>query len=836
MENESRISLRPYETLKAEDRFKPAEENIFIRRFQALCGDPGIETITFDFFDTVVWRPFRRPTDTFWNLGVRLIEEGVFGEDFTPAKFTHARPLAERHARDRKERSGGFHEVTLTEIYLEFKGLTPQQQEIACRLEVEHEALYTLADPNVYQAMEHAKALGKTVYVISNTYFSNAELAVIAKGKSPFLLTPEDFFCSSAYGMDKEVGLVSFVVSELGLHPSSVLHVGDNPYGDFEMPRRAGINALLYEKFSDAAGEVVAREDRYDMLVGDEGEPRVDLLSQWRRMRVAVSQEGRLRKPSEAIGMDIVGPALSAFAHWAIEEIHRQGEGPILCLTREGLLLHETLQTIAPQIGRDGLISLPFLSSRSIIFSCCLFDFTVDELEEFFYARRTPFSVKTFCDLLGDTLDISDMNEFPKELIEYPLIEGAALSDAAIAALADFAPVKKAALDYSTRQRAIFKRYVDAAFERHGIPGDAKVFYAMDVGWTGCSQKLLKRILNAIGYDVDVRGLYFATTNSSRNQHILGLKAKGWLYDGGLPAQEAVLGLQCKEIIEQVCSSHLGAVRTYDENGDPVFEAVTKDLSQRIELRRLRNAAREVIATYGEVLQLARTAGLEAELINPRRYRTAYGALMTFPTNDEYAMISGWAHEENNLSDQVETLTSNYWRFFARYATPRQYLEGRSYWKIPEFIHARPQLADAILSQSRGLPPTKHERKYPFAVEVKRRGVFEERRSVEVFFALDNVAIVSLSHVGNLDSAFTFTNRGSEHIVIDAVLVSYYQTFMRERFERILLPDFENHPSTSGNSSSLAPGAAFMVRNVGEPFGPFSRMTPMTVICCVRLA
>src|SRR5690606_2450765 len=135
-------------------------------------------------------------------------------------------------------------------------------------------------------------------------------------------------------------------------------------------------------------------------------------------------------------------------------------------------------------------------------------------------------------------------------------------------------------------------------------------------------------------------------------------KAKGWLYDSGSPRRSARLGLQSKEIIEQVCSSHLGAVLAYDEWGEPIFGPDTKSLHQQVSLRRLRNAARNAVLNILRNYKLMEAIGLMPHLTEPHSYRDAYLGMIAFPSEEEYSLFASWIHEENNLSDNTETLDS----------------------------------------------------------------------------------------------------------------------------------------------------------------------------------
>jgi putative hydrolase of the HAD superfamily len=57
------------------------------------------------------------------------------------------------------------------------------------------------------------------------------------------------FSCPSDFGDIRcEPGIYLKICNEAGAKPEKVLHIGDHPYFDFEVPRKAGIRALLIDR------------------------------------------------------------------------------------------------------------------------------------------------------------------------------------------------------------------------------------------------------------------------------------------------------------------------------------------------------------------------------------------------------------------------------------------------------------------------------------------------------------------------------------------------------------------------------------------------------------
>lgn len=189
------------------------------------------DVISFDIFDTALYRAVDKPNDVFRLMGARV------GMD----NFSRVRKAAERHARVTNARLRDSREVTLEEIYavmVERYGADPTWMAIECELEIE------LSRPNPYikEAFDRLRALGKRIIFTSDMYLpmSTIEQMLIRNGYYGY----EKIYLSNETLLRKgDGGLQRLILADYG-ESASVVHVGDVFESDVERSLEVGMPAL----------------------------------------------------------------------------------------------------------------------------------------------------------------------------------------------------------------------------------------------------------------------------------------------------------------------------------------------------------------------------------------------------------------------------------------------------------------------------------------------------------------------------------------------------------------------------------------------------------------
>lgn len=206
------------------------------------------DVISFDVFDTLIFRPFETPQDLFFLVGERL----------NYPDFKRIRMETEQRAREECAESRGHREVGLADIYrcMERDAGVPAAK--GMELEVQTEFGLCFANPYMKEVVGCLKAEGKKLIAVSDMYLSKD----IVKGILKKCGYPDDLDChvSCEYGKSKSDGSLFEQIKSLYGYEKSFVHVGDNVRSDVENAKKAGFDAVWYRNVNEA-GKPCRTED-----------------------------------------------------------------------------------------------------------------------------------------------------------------------------------------------------------------------------------------------------------------------------------------------------------------------------------------------------------------------------------------------------------------------------------------------------------------------------------------------------------------------------------------------------------------------------------------------
>ncbi len=208
------------------------------------------EYISFDIFDTLIFRPFSQPDDLFYLLGQKL---GYMD-------FKRIRTEAEFEARQFKFKTSQTYEVTLEDIWNCMEEKTAISAQIGMKLEQELEMAYCYANPLMQEVYTKLLAMGKKMIIISDMYLSTEFLEKLLqeKGYTGF----QKIYVSCDYGKSKGNGaLFAQVKEDFSLADKRVVHVGDNEHSDVKEAIRQGFASCYYPNIN----KNMVKKRPYDM-------------------------------------------------------------------------------------------------------------------------------------------------------------------------------------------------------------------------------------------------------------------------------------------------------------------------------------------------------------------------------------------------------------------------------------------------------------------------------------------------------------------------------------------------------------------------------------------
>lgn len=291
---------------------------------------PQFDVVSFDVFDTLLLRPFTKPTDLFEKLE----------RDFKAKGFARARTRAERNAHS-KARASGRIEATFDEIYAEI----PRYAEMAER-ETTAEMSYWTVNPEMLNVWRAAKEAGKKVIVASDMYLPRPllEHELRKHGYEGW----DGFYLSNDIQAQKASGTIyDRIIADFAVPPDKILHVGDNRVSDVIRANEKGIIAFEYPKVFD---QFLEECPFVQSFLGNKPTLEKRLLAG----TVALGWHlYKFEHPEwtywNRIGYLFAGPLGCAFMHFVGDDARRRGINHLLFVARDGYILQQIFDAIHPK-------------------------------------------------------------------------------------------------------------------------------------------------------------------------------------------------------------------------------------------------------------------------------------------------------------------------------------------------------------------------------------------------------------------------------------------------------------------------------------------------------
>lgn len=192
------------------------------------------DVISFDIFDTLIFRPFSEPTDLFFFLG----------DAFGILDLKRIRMEMEQKEREECKKNHGHTEITLQDIWnrIEREVGISAKEGIAAEQKLELQFCY--ANPYMLQVFAELRKQGKQIVVVSDMYLPQSFLQELLKRNGYDGICK--IYVSSETKKNKATGsLFELVRNEIG-RKMKVIHVGDNPISDITMAQKHGFDTLYY--------------------------------------------------------------------------------------------------------------------------------------------------------------------------------------------------------------------------------------------------------------------------------------------------------------------------------------------------------------------------------------------------------------------------------------------------------------------------------------------------------------------------------------------------------------------------------------------------------------
>lgn len=192
------------------------------------------DVISFDIFDTLIFRPFSEPTDLFFFLG----------ETFGMLDFKRIRMEMEQKEREECYKKHGHTEITVQDIWnrIEREVGIPADKGIMAEQELEMKFCY--ANPYMLEVFAQLIQHGKQIIIVSDMYLPEYFLHELLEKNGYQGI--DKIYVSCEYQRNKATGSLFQMVREDALHGRKVIHVGDNMISDIDMAGKYGFDTFYY--------------------------------------------------------------------------------------------------------------------------------------------------------------------------------------------------------------------------------------------------------------------------------------------------------------------------------------------------------------------------------------------------------------------------------------------------------------------------------------------------------------------------------------------------------------------------------------------------------------
>ncbi|MEP0189708.1 MAG: HAD family hydrolase [Erythrobacter sp.] len=619
----------------------------------------GLEVLSLDCFDTLLWRDCHAPTDLFGELDAVSIGQRIVGEK-------HARK-AESTLRKRSE-------VGLAEIYTHaMPNADASERAAAIAAELNAEARACFAFEPTVELMRTAKAAGLKVIIVSDTYLDSEQLAqLIAKAAGEEVAGLIDrVFASSEVGISKSQGLLVKALKAVRCNPQKVLHIGDNVKADFESARALNVPALHLVQFGETAKQRLRFERASEQIAG----ARANGIRALQPHRALMSRdEPQCVDPSEALGYTVLGPVFHAYDQWLRREAEmlkaeRGGKVHWLFMLRDGHLPHIVHQASGePESTARVEISRYTATAASL---------TTREAYERHVALEHGLNPSTLArQMLFTEEEITAIVGEPQSNAEK--------SDSALRLLVE---LRKGQRQKLTRRRARgFAQRLIAHVRSACDPQPGDTLMLVDLGYNGSAQNRVDTML-AQAFDVHVAGRYLLCRELSAT----GLDKTGLIDDRHFDPQflEALCGNVA--VLEQLATCEMGSVVDYSETGEPIRKASSVKGRQSV----VRDAVQDGVVRFAKAANdppVMRARNIYDDTAWRDAAASVLSRFMFFPQPHELDVVKSFEHDVNLGSERMVPL------FDADHASAAMKRRGLFYMKGSQRMFLPAELAKSDMS------------------------------------------------------------------------------------------------------------------------------------------
>lgn len=585
----------------------------------------GVKCLSFDCFDTILWRCTAEPKDVFYTLCEHPKMKAL---GMTVSLRTMSESIAYQMNKIKKNQT----QATLADIY---RQAFPEADEsiinelVDIELTCEKEACF--AYQPIVDLIHQCHDAGYKIFITSDTYFTKPLLHELLAACLPekTMHCFSEIYTSCDQGTAKFEHLFKHILERRVLHPSEVCHVGDHPISDYDKPAELGIHAIQLIQYQPVISEI----HRMSALAATYVEPTIRqtqaLTLPFKRL-FAANIKGQ--DPVTIIGYAVIGPIMLAFAQDILDHVRTHGQqAKVVYLLRDAYL---------PACVTDKLNGAPLGKQARI-----------SRFSAFAASFRTENDIDTY---LASRLNSTRFEEMARQLClpekeVQALVKTAKKANQPIEAFnraIHQKPILEKIFSGSKQYRERLFKYLQAEIQLER--GDTIIF--VDLGYTGTAQNRLAPVFKD-EYDVKIEACYLLSLKNP----VTKIKRHGLLSPDNYHDNILTLLVTHIALLEQVCTSTDDTVIDFDAEGRPIYGESQLDKAQINHILPLHRACLQFID------DVMKNAALLKSVDTPlkRRQIAAIGLarLLYLPSKLENDYFSEFKHDVNlGTTDMIALL------------------------------------------------------------------------------------------------------------------------------------------------------------------------------------
>lgn len=524
------------------------------------------DIISFDMFDTLIFRPFDRPVDLFYEMSAQL----------SYMDFSTIRVRMETEARFEKFRKHGTYEITLEDIYKMLQDRFDFPTEIM-QLEIELEKEFCYANPYMKKVFELLKIKGKRIIITSDMYLRKEILRDILRING---YEPDEIYVSCEYDKSKNKGDLYDYIRDTEGRNKKIAHVGDNYDSDILVAKKHGISSFYYKNVNELGNRYRAE----DMSVIAGGAYRGTVNA---KLHNGLESFSRFYEFGYAYG----GIFVVGYCRFIHEYAMKNNCNRIIFLARDGYILKKAYEMMYPEHSEQCRY---MYWSRLAATKLASGHYKYDYFRRFLYHKLNQ----------GYTLkDIFHTMEIDFLLEKSDLNYNTELTDMNVMKIEGFLNEHWTEIQESYEvQQLAARQYAES------LIGDSRKALAVDIGWAGSGAIALDYLVNnKWGLNCEITGV-IAGTNSFHTVDSDGNEA---LRNQGKIVSYMYSQSENRDIFkihdpnrdhnlywEMLLDAPHGSLKgfSFDENKDICFEF--KDSSDDTDIKELQNGILDFVADY----------------------------------------------------------------------------------------------------------------------------------------------------------------------------------------------------------------------------------------------